>query len=136
MRTQYPLTVRPNQVAIRNKFAAPTSKRRERKHVDLNGPVSVADGRTAVGVIDKIGDVFIAIDTRGVTLGEFSTLSEAVRVFPEGARDHQTSAAANFIKPRPAQRASTPATSPIPKTRHGQLASVMKSNPHRRSSHD
>jgi hypothetical protein len=129
MRTQYAPTVRPHQVAIRNKFAAPTSKRRERKHVDLNWPVSVADGRTAVGVIDKIGAVFIAIDTRGVSLGEFSTLSEAVRIFPESATDHQTSPAANFIKPRPARRASPPATSPIPKTRHGQLASVMNIHP-------
>jgi hypothetical protein len=86
MRTQYAPTVRPNQVAIRNKFAAPTSKRRERKHVDLNWPVSVADGRDAVGVIDKIGGVLVAIDNRGVTLGEFSTLSEAVRILPKARR--------------------------------------------------
>ena len=78
--------------------------------------------------IGKIEDVFIAIDTRGVTLGEFSTLSEAVRIFPEGATDDQTSPAANFIKPRPARRTSPPATSPIPKTRHG-LASVMNIQP-------
>ncbi len=116
MRAQYAPTARQNR------------GRRTRKSADVNWPLAVADGRIALGTIDKIDDVFIAIDTRGVTLGEFSTLSEAVRIFPTGATDDQTSPAANFIKPRPARRTSPPATSPIPKTRHG-LASVMNIQP-------
>jgi hypothetical protein len=123
MRTQYAPTVRPNQVAMRNKFAAQTSKRRERKHIDLNWPVSVADGRTAVGVIDKVGDVFIAIDTRGVTLGGFSTLSEAVRIFPQGATDGHPSP----IPAHPARQNRRRQRSPA--TKNGPSASLSAPPP-------
>jgi hypothetical protein len=38
---------------------------------------SITDGRTSVGVVDLVGDEFVARDAAGKTVGRFATLAAA-----------------------------------------------------------
>lgn len=73
MRTQYAPTARQNR------------GRRARKSADVNWPLAVADGRIALGTIDKIDEILVAIDHRGTILGKFEDLRSAVRAFPDAS---------------------------------------------------
>jgi hypothetical protein len=42
---------------------------------------AVNDGRTCVGVVDLVGDVFIARDAVGERVGRFATLAAAAAAF-------------------------------------------------------
>ena len=87
MRTQYAPTARQNR------------GRRARKSADVNWPLAVADGRIALGTIDKIDEVFVAIDHRGAILGKFEDLRSAVHAFPD------VTSAAN---PQPSPKSTDP----------------------------
>jgi hypothetical protein len=45
---------------------------------------AVADGRTALGVVEQVGDCFVAITVDGSTIGTFPSLREASRALPGG----------------------------------------------------
>jgi len=74
-------------------------KRRGRKSVDINWPVAVADGRIALGIIDKVDGAFVAVDGAGAIVGSFEDLCSAVRAFPD------VSYAAN---PQPSPKSTDP----------------------------
>jgi hypothetical protein len=90
MQPQYAKPPAQDQVSSRNKLAARTPKRRGRKSVDINWPVAVADGRIALGIIDKVD---------GAIVGSFEDLRSAVRAFPD------VSSAAN---PQPSPKSTDP----------------------------
>jgi hypothetical protein len=99
MQPQYAKPPARDQVSSRNKLAARTPKRRERKSVDINWPVAVADGRIALGIIDKVDGAFVAVDGVGAIVGSFEDLRSAVRAFPG------VSSAAN---PQPSPKSTDP----------------------------
>jgi hypothetical protein len=43
---------------------------------------SVSDGRLALGVVERVGDRFTAIDLHGVIIGTFASLREAAAALP------------------------------------------------------
>jgi hypothetical protein len=99
MQPQYAKPPVRDQVSSRNKLAAPTPKRRGRKSVDINWPVAVADGRIALGIIDKVDGAFVAVDGAGAVVDSFEDLRSAVRAFPD------VSSAAN---PQPSPKSTDP----------------------------
>jgi hypothetical protein len=42
---------------------------------------SITDGRTCAGVVDLVGDEFVARDAAGKTVGRFATLAAAAATF-------------------------------------------------------
>jgi len=82
---------------------APTARqnrgRRARKSADVNWPLAVADGRIALGIIDKVDGAFVAVDGAGAIVGSFEDLRSAVRAFP------YVSSAAN---PQPSPKSTAP----------------------------
>ena len=74
MQPQYAKPPARDQVSSRNKLTARTPKRRGRESVDINWPVAVADGRIALGIIDKVDGAFVAVDGAGAIVGSFEDL--------------------------------------------------------------
>jgi hypothetical protein len=60
------------------------ARRRGGRYADIHWPLAVADGRVAVGTINKVGDVFVTADVRGTVIGRFGSLREAARSLPSG----------------------------------------------------